>query len=114
MSQRDNFSGGFLLGVALGGLVGGIVGSVLTARRFEEAMSEEPVSDPNLAEARASRAKERSLNSTNEKEIEMARRSLEDKIAQLNDAIDDVRQQLGNVNGNRSDFEGERSLSQEN
>jgi hypothetical protein len=31
--------------------------------------------------------------------MEVARRSLEDKIAQLNDAIDDVRQQLGGVNG---------------
>jgi hypothetical protein len=31
--------------------------------------------------------------------MEVARRGLEDKIAQLNDAIDDVRQQLGTVNG---------------
>lgn len=31
-------------------------------------------------------------------EIEATRRSLEDKIAQLNATIDDVRQQLGNVN----------------
>lgn len=103
-----------MLGVALGGLIGGIVGSVLTAKRFEEATLEEPTGDPNLTEAKDSRAKERSLHATNEKEIEMARRSLEDKIAQLNDAIDDVRQQLGNVNGSRTDFEGERSLTQEN
>jgi hypothetical protein len=33
----------------------------------------------------------------------MARRSLEDKIAQLNLAIDDVRQQLGSVQENGSD-----------
>jgi hypothetical protein len=31
--------------------------------------------------------------------MENARRSLEDKIAQLNATIDEVRQQLGNVNG---------------
>jgi hypothetical protein len=32
-------------------------------------------------------------------DIEAARRGLEDKIAQLNEAIDDVRQKLGGVNG---------------
>jgi hypothetical protein len=32
--------------------------------------------------------------------MEVARLSLEDKIAQLNQAIDDVRLQLGDVNGN--------------
>ena len=35
---------------------------------------------------------------TTEESVETARHSLEDKIAQLNLAIDDVRQQLGNVN----------------
>ncbi|KEI66439.1 hypothetical protein A19Y_1379 [Planktothrix agardhii NIVA-CYA 126/8] len=32
--------------------------------------------------------------------METARLGLEDKISQLNQAIDDVRQQLGSVNGN--------------
>ena len=35
-----------------------------------------------------------------EDHMETARLSLEDKIAQLNQAIDDVRQQLGTVNSN--------------
>jgi hypothetical protein len=34
--------------------------------------------------------------------METARLGLEDKISQLNQAIDDVRQQLGSVNGNNS------------
>ncbi|MFN7658648.1 MAG: hypothetical protein ACK5P3_11000, partial [Dolichospermum sp.] len=42
--------------------------------------------------------KRRMRASANENlEIEATRRSLEDKIAQLNATIDDVRQQLGNV-----------------
>lgn len=40
---------------------------------------------------------------TPEEGMEVARRSLEDKIAQLNLAIDDVRQQLGSVQENGSD-----------
>ena len=43
--------------------------------------------------------------------MEVARRGLEDKIAQLNDAIDDVRQQLGTVNGGESNRE--RSIAPE-
>jgi hypothetical protein len=35
----------------------------------------------------------------------MARRRLEDKIAQLNNAIDDVREQLGPVNAHSSEQE---------
>jgi hypothetical protein len=45
-------------------------------------------------------AKKRQLRAATEQNMEVARRGLEDKIAQLNDAIDDVRQQLGTVNGN--------------
>lgn len=42
-------------------------------------------------------------------DMEMARRSLEDKIAQLNATIDEVRQQLGNVNGNANQPINDRS-----
>jgi prefoldin subunit 5 len=54
------------------------------------------------------KGRKRELNS--EESIEAARRSLEDKIAQLNTAIDDVRQQLGKVNGNTERVGLERSL----
>ncbi len=45
--------------------------------------------------------------------METARRSLEDKIAQLNATIDEVRQQLGNVNGNPSQSVGDRTLTRD-
>jgi hypothetical protein len=32
MSQRDNFSGGFLLGAMFGGIVGGALGAVVASR----------------------------------------------------------------------------------
>ena len=42
------------------------------------------------------------LGGTDEASMEMARRGLEVKIAQLNSAIDDVREQLGGINGHPS------------
>ncbi|HEY9906703.1 MAG TPA: hypothetical protein V6D18_03725 [Thermosynechococcaceae cyanobacterium] len=97
MSQRDNFAGGFLLGSIVGGVVGGVLGAVLT-KQLSETAAEELLSaeapDPKLK----ARARKRSLQATNgSSDIEAARHSLEDKIAQLNDAIDDVRQQLGGI-----------------
>jgi uncharacterized protein (DUF2342 family) len=88
MSQ-NNFFSGFVLGTVVGGLVGGIMGTVIVSRMSQE---EE---DAARLEAR----KKRKLKPPTEQTIEVARRGLEDKIAQLNDAIDDVRQQLGAVNG---------------
>ncbi|MEC4806505.1 MAG: hypothetical protein SAJ12_17605 [Jaaginema sp. PMC 1079.18] len=93
MSQRDGFTGGFVAGALIGGLVGGLVGALVTRGRAAPPESEDPLLevDPEQAEAR----------------IEDARRSLEAKIAQLNLAIDDVRQQLGSVNGNSTEIESE-------
>ncbi|MGB0564465.1 MAG: hypothetical protein ACPGVO_22105 [Spirulinaceae cyanobacterium] len=84
MSQRDGFASGFFLGAVLGGVVGGVVGVLATTRRGEaaEAASDDPADLRDL-----------------EPSIESTRRSLETKIAQLNLAIDDVRQQIGVVNG---------------
>lgn len=86
MSQRDNFAGGFFVGVAVGSIVGGIIGAALASRRTN-------IID---GEKRLPKAKDNNLDSA--EGIEMARRTLEDKIAQLNLVIDDVRQQLGEVN----------------
>lgn len=86
MSQRDGFTGGFLAGALIGGLVGGVVGALAASRRSPEerrndtSLEANPTDNPDLP-------------------LEGARRSLESKIAQLNLAIDDVRQQLGSVNG---------------
>ncbi len=90
MSQRDNFAGGFFLGALVGGVVGGILGAVVASRLSQEddTLVEEEPSDPKATSSGSHRS-----------DMELARRKLEGKIAQLNDAIDDVRQQLGGVNG---------------
>lgn len=94
MSQRDGFAGGFLAGAVVGGLVGGVLGTVLANRSRRGLAAGDNQSF--LEEIRNGRL-------TPEEGMEMARRSLEDKIAQLNLAIDDVRQQLGSVQENGSD-----------
>ncbi len=101
MSQQDNFSGGFLLGTIVGGVVGGLVGALLASGKLAEKLGELTGEEEAGGENGVGKgALRRSLRSANgHRDMESSRRSLEDKIAQLNDAIDDVRQQLGGVNG---------------
>lgn len=87
MSQRDGFTGGFLAGTLVGGLVGGIIGAVVVSRLDNR--NEEENSSLLTSRKREKLSPEES--------IEMARHRLEDKIAQLNHAIDDVRQQLAPI-----------------
>ncbi|MDJ0715097.1 MAG: hypothetical protein QNJ54_12855 [Prochloraceae cyanobacterium] len=94
MSQRDGFTGGFIAGAVLGGVVGGILGTILASRQNNR---DDSVEDSSLAKSHVE------PKISTEESIEGARRSLEEKIAQLNLAIDDVRQQLGTVNGNSSE-----------
>jgi hypothetical protein len=94
MTQRDGFAGGFVAGAFLGGIVGGVLGAVLVNRGRKNL---EGVENLEFLEERNNAR----LNP--EESMEMARRNLEDKIARLNLAIDDVRQQLGTVNENGSD-----------
>ena len=89
MSQQDNFGSGFIFGSIVGGVIGGVLGTLLTSRQEKKSLEKEQ----SLMEAGTQ------TKFTTEESIEAARHSLEDKIAQLNLAIDDVRQQLGNVNG---------------
>ena len=91
MSNRDGFTSGFFLGATLVGLVGGVLGAVLASRITDQESVE------LLPEASGKSVKSAKFT---EDPMETARLSLEDKIAQLNQAIDDVRQQLGTVNGN--------------
>lgn len=111
MSQRDGFAGGFILGTLVGGVVGGVVGALLTARQLNPELDEaEQGTATNTLKSRATRQK-RSLKAGRDGvEMETARRRLEDKIAQLNDAIDDVRQQLGGVNGSATDASAQSPL----
>ena len=93
MSQQDNFVGGFLIGTLVGGALGGIVGALAASRikSGSKAKSSLPKVEGELAFGE--------FDDTDEDSIEAARLGLEAKIAQLNDAIDDVRQQLGGING---------------
>lgn len=92
MSQ-NNFAGGFITGVLLGGILGGVVG-VLASNRLRKAP---PQDFSQLSEEERRRLE----NATTEERMEIARRGLEDKIAQLNTAIEDVRVQMGNENNIR-------------
>ncbi|MBE7379894.1 MAG: hypothetical protein F6J95_000605 [Leptolyngbya sp. SIO1E4] len=93
MSQQDNFGSGFVLGTLFGGVLGGIVGAVVTSRVIQDR------SKPDTFRLDDSGENSPDQPSLSEEEMEIARRGLEDKIAQLNVAIDDVRQRLGGVNG---------------
>jgi gas vesicle protein len=106
MSQQGNFVGGFLLGSVVGGVVGGVIG-VLAASRLSQAEA------PDVAKIDAKATKKRQIKSATEPGMETARRGLEDKIAQLNDAIDDVRQQLGTVNGTAKEQNKSRAIPQD-
>lgn len=104
MGQQDNFGSGFVLGTLFGGLVGGVVGAVVAARVSRSAsMAVEDDLLPNDAQPNPTRL------SPTDADIELARRGLEDKIAQLNIAIDDVRQRLGGENGHAQSIQEEHS-----
>lgn len=109
MSNRDNFASGFIAGAFVGGAVGAILGVVLT-RRASDAALEESSTNANLPESKATKRKKRELPTDS---IETARRSLEDKIAQLNEAIDDVRMQLNTVNGSATENDIQRAIAED-
>ena len=94
MSQKDGFGSGFVVGSIIGGVVGGLLGAILVNSRDKQ--NSERQNKP-LEEGG------QPVKFSTEESIEVARHSLEDKIAQLNLAIDDVRQQLETVNGNSAE-----------
>ena len=98
MSNREGFTGGFIAGAAVGALL---------SRRAAEAL----LSEPSEAEVRKIRQKKASQLEA--EGMEVARLSLEDKIAQLNQTIDDVRLQLGDVNGNGPAHSSEGSIARD-
>jgi gas vesicle protein len=101
-NQGDRFTGGFLVGTMFGAIVGGLVGTWLATKLSEQDEEGEPLNESgpaNLAREQFKRIKQRVFNAAEEPTIEQARQGLEEKIAQLNDAIDQARQQLSKVNG---------------
>lgn len=114
MNQRDSFSTGFLAGTIVGGVVGGFLGAILAQRASESTADVEPRRNGSLSDANNSRVKRRQIKATNsDASIETARRSLEDKIAQLNETIDEVRLTLGDVNRNQPEGNTGRSLTRD-
>lgn len=98
MNQRDGFTGGFIAGTIVGGILGGAIGALLVRDKADLAISERR--NNNLSDANHTK-RQRRFKAANEQSIEMARRSLEDKIAQLNETIDEVRLTLGQVNSSK-------------
>ncbi|MEO0535869.1 MAG: hypothetical protein AAF215_18595 [Cyanobacteria bacterium P01_A01_bin.123] len=94
MSQQDNFASGFIAGAFVGGVVGGVIGVLVSSRLNQD--EGDNASDRSLINRSESG---QSFEDMTEAGMEIARQGLESKIAQLNEAIDDVRQQLDNVNG---------------
>ena len=94
-NQGDRFLGGFIAGSLFGGLVGGLVGSYLVNRLDNPLLDDDEESEGSL-EGKIKSAR-KLLSRSGDLTIEDAREGLEDKIAELNDAIDEARQQLSHV-----------------
>ena len=81
MSNQDNFGSGFILGTIFGGVVGGVIGTLIANKSKE-----------NLEEKNnASGMKNIQYTVRNAEDIIETKSNLEDKINQLNHAIDEVR-----------------------
>jgi predicted RNase H-like nuclease (RuvC/YqgF family) len=109
MSQRDGFASGFFAGAVFGSVVGGIVGALVSKRRDTEFIEDEQQLNARPMEAKKASPNRRQMGSSEVESMETARRSLEDKIAQLNATIDEVREQLGNVNSTSTPSQSERA-----
>ncbi|MEB3211742.1 MAG: hypothetical protein VKL39_10315 [Leptolyngbyaceae bacterium] len=106
MSQ-DNFFGGFVVGTLFGGIVGGVAGALVASKLSSADSTDRSTSLRDT--------KQPSLDLSSEEGIETARRNLEDKIARLNEAIDDVQHQLEgveNMNGGTFHDNGEQAINQ--
>jgi gas vesicle protein len=104
MSNRDGFNGGFWLGTLVGGIVGGIVGVTIADRRANR------FEDEDRSRLSGESGENRPLKSSRSRRLdrmEMARRSLDDKINDLNNAIDSVRSTISQVPGEPLDRQHE-------
>jgi gas vesicle protein len=100
MSNDDRFGSGFWLGTLVGGVVGGIVGATIASKRANR-LDDEAHSNilPNEGGEKRPLKSFRRLRTTDDR-MEIARRSLDDKISDLNNAIDAVRSSVGQVPSN--------------
>ncbi|MEK0182112.1 MAG: hypothetical protein EAZ78_23100 [Oscillatoriales cyanobacterium] len=106
MSNRDGFTGGFIAGAAVGGLVGAVLGAVLSRRAAEAFLADS-------SESKSIKGSKGKSSQMEAQRMEVARLSLEDKISQLNQAIDDVRLEIRDVNGNNVQHTSQSSLAED-
>lgn len=93
MSNRGGFGSGFWLGTLVGGVVGGVIGATIAnrqANRFEDGLD-----NGLLGGERGEKRPLKSSRLRTADRMERARRSLDDKISDLNNAIDVVRSSIG-------------------
>lgn len=89
--KSDNFLGGFILGTLIGGVVGALLTAKLSSSQQEYVGGKQAIADEDSDSA---------AQLTEKMPVDQARLSLEEKIAQLNAAIDAVSQELSVSGGN--------------
>ncbi|WP_218082416.1 hypothetical protein [Anthocerotibacter panamensis] len=93
MSEQDSrFGDGLTIGVLVGGLFGGVVGAFL-ANRFLTAPAKNAAKPTAILDE---------VQKNTEEVLGDARRNLEEKITQLNDAIELARQRLASLEDAKS------------
>lgn len=99
MSNKDNFAPGFFAGAIVGSLLGGALGVFLGSRLGSETEETEGDRPPEIKAGNKKKRLTSPFKGGAGGDGEMARRALEDKIAQMNEALDELRYQLSSVNG---------------
>jgi hypothetical protein len=107
MSNRDGFGSGFWLGTLVGGAIGGIVGATIVNQRVNRLEEDSDGLLPPGEDGGRRPLKSRRLRTMDR--MELARRSLDDKISDLNNAIDAVRSSVGQGAGDSVDSLADRS-----
>jgi hypothetical protein len=102
-SDNDRFGGGFLAGSIFGGITGGLLGAWIATKVSKQISTETDSGDTDDASSRLAKFRTSSFLNGGDLEMEDARQGLEEKISQLNVAIDQAREQLSEVNGNATD-----------
>lgn len=87
-NRSDRFGSGFIAGAVFGSIVGAFAAVFLTNKLAE--LEAGPADSPKPA-------RRLPLGISDEVAMESARQGLETKIAQLNDAVDDLQQRLSTV-----------------
>lgn len=98
-NQNNKFIGGFLAGTIFGSIAGGLLGTWL-ASKLSERLTDEDGFEGSLSEGPIGKLRRQAFGRSGDLTMEEARQGLEDKIAQLNNAIDQARDQLSKVNSN--------------